>query len=278
MNAGNNVYKNLKAIIDYCEKIDHKELDRLLDIEYSKKMFDINYPFFIDVNDIDESDKKKQSKRFHSNMYIVRGKRVRVTTQWFYPNIFYFKKYLEKMNIQQIVTINDTDERKKDSQNSNKRISSGVNIRFGKDAIGNAQNSLVRNILSSLGNESFNKNDWFESKKYFNNKCAYCGSDGELVMEHAIPINKEKLGEHKIGNIIPSCGKCNSKKAGKDYREFLEGNIDAIKKIETYMDSKNYIPLENNEQLKNILNMAYEEVAIVADRYIKIINELFIKN
>lgn len=41
------------------------------------------------------------------------------------------------------------------------------------------------------------------------------------------------------------------------------------------MDSKNYVPLEDNEQLKKILNMAHQEVSALADRYITIINEFF---
>jgi len=105
MGAGDNVYKNLGAIIHYCEKVDHDELSRLLDLDYSKKTFDLNFPFFIDNKDIDETNKKKQSKRFLSNMYFVRGKNVRVTSQWAYSCIPYFKKYLEEKNIQPIVPI-----------------------------------------------------------------------------------------------------------------------------------------------------------------------------
>jgi 5-methylcytosine-specific restriction endonuclease McrA len=150
------------------------------------------------------------------------------------------------------------------------------NSRYRGNAIGNAQNLLIRNILSNLGSEAFNEDDWKKTIAYFNNKCAYCGSDDKLVMDHAIPINKEKLGEHRIGNLIPSCEKCNSAKADKDYKEFLKNNIEALEKIETYMFSKNYIPLENNEQLKNVLNMAHQEVADVAKRYIELINDLFI--
>jgi NADH:ubiquinone oxidoreductase subunit E len=44
------------------------------------------------------------------------------------------------------------------------------------------------------------------------------------------------------------------------------------------MDEKNYVPLENNEQVSMILEMAYREVGTVAERYITIINELFVSN
>ena len=81
--------------------------------------------------------------------------------------------------------------------------------------------------------------------------CAYCGTETELLMEHAIPINKEKLGEHRLGNLVPSCTRCNSDKGGRDFRAFLGENTAAIRRIETYMDSRNYVPLEDNEQIKS---------------------------
>ena len=55
----------------------------------------------------------------------------------------------------------------------------------------------------------------------------------------------------------------------------MVGNSAAIGRIEEYMDSRNYVPLEDNEQMKMILNMAHKEIAALADRYITIINELF---
>ncbi len=134
----------------------------------------------------------------------------------------------------------------------------------------------MRNILSNLGTEQFSEEDWFATKAYFNHQCAYCGEVKELVIEHAIPINKVYLGEHRLGNLVPSCKECNSAKASKDFREFLEGSDDKIAAIEAYMDEKNYVPLENNEQVSMILEMAYREVGTVAERYISIINELFI--
>lgn len=76
--------------------------------------------------------------------------------------------------------------------------------------------------------------------------------------------------------MVPSCKECNSVKASKDFREFLEGCDDKIKAIEAYMDGKNYVSLENNEQVSMILEMAYREVGSVAERYISIINELFV--
>ena len=157
----------------------------------------------------------------------------------------------------------------------------GKKGKFKATPIGNAQNLSIRYILSNLGNESFNENDWEETKKYFDNKCAYCGSSDALEIDHAVPINKTNMGEHRLGNMIPSCKSCNNKKADKDYEEFLKDKdyaIEKIEKIKAYMDSRKYVPIENNEQLKIILNTAHQEISDVAKRYIKLINDLFINN
>jgi len=150
-----------------------------------------------------------------------------------------------------------------------------TNSRYRGNPIGNAQNAFIRTILSSLGQESFTENDWEATKQYFSHRCAYCGSEGVLLIEHAIPINKERLGEHRLGNLIPSCHLCNSTKGNTDFRTFLAGNPTAIVRIEAYMDSKNYVPLEDNEQMKMLLNMAHKEVAMLADRYVTMMNAFF---
>lgn len=274
MKIGEIVKLNIGRIFAFCNTEDHSELDLLLDINYSKKIFNINFPFCIELEKIDENNLKKQSKRFWGEIYLVRGKRVRVTSQWYDSSTPLFIKYLKNKKIELNSKINL--EINPNILNKKAQVSSRINSRYRGNAIGNAQNLLVRNILSNLGNESFSEDDWKQTKLYFSNKCAYCNEETDLLIEHAIPINKERLGEHRLGNIIPSCSKCNSLKANKDYKEYLLENTEAIKKIEEYMESRNYIPLENNEQMKKILNMAYQEVASVAERYITIINELFI--
>ncbi|EPM7857727.1 hypothetical protein ACTQ75_002853 [Vibrio alginolyticus] len=66
--------------------------------------------------------------------------------------------------------------------------------------------------------------------------------------------------------VVPSCREWNRAKASKDFCEFLEGRDDHVAVIEAYMNEKNYVPLENNEQVFMILEMAYREVGIVAER------------
>jgi 5-methylcytosine-specific restriction endonuclease McrA len=44
----------------------------------------------------------------------------------------------------------------------------------------------------------------------FCHRCAYCGADGDLHIEHVVPISKG--GPHAIGNIISACKDCNMSK------------------------------------------------------------------
>jgi len=273
MKIGQLVKLHIKEIFKHCETRDHGELDRLLDKRYSKKTFGINYPFCSEIYSISLED----SKRYWTNRYLVQGKTVRVSSQWFEKSQHDFVQYL----IGNKISTNE----KIDTLSENIMVTKGApprtsrkNSRYRSNAIGNAQNLLVRNILSNLGYESFNEQDWKETKEYFSNQCAYCGSDGELVIEHVIPINRISLGEHKLGNLIPSCRSCNSRKADKNYLEFLEGKNARIEKIQSYMESRNYTPLGDNEQVAMILDMAYKEVATVSKRYIAILNELFPNN
>ena len=257
---GRLVQANIKQIFHYCETVNHNEFEKLCDLNYSKTTFGISYKFCSEVVDIP----KKDLVRYWTDCYIVRGKTVRVCSQWFEKNKSSFLDYLIKRNIETVLTANVVPARK----------IIGKNSRYRSNAIGNAQNLFVRNILSNLGFEAFNENDWIETKNYFQNRCAYCGKEAALILEHAIPINQEKLGEHRLGNLVPSCDSCNKKKGSKDFREFLSMDDIRIGTIEQYMNSRNYVPLGDNQQIKNIIDMAYKEVSSLADRYKTIINQL----
>lgn len=272
MKIGKLVKHHIERIFQYCETSDHSELDHLKDKKYSKNTFDINYPFCTEASLIS----KEESGRYWTNRYIVRGKTFRVSSQWFDTSKPQFINYLINKHI---FIENETSLDKMSSAPENEpQKSTRENSRFKGNAIGNAQNLLVRNILSNLGQESFSENDWKETKDYFSNQCAYCGASGDLVIDHVIPINKAFLGEHRLGNLIPSCRSCNSTKSDKNYHDFLSGQPNRIEKIEQYMDSRNYVPLGDNKQVAMILEMAYQEVAQVSKRYIAILNELFPNN
>lgn len=44
----------------------------------------------------------------------------------------------------------------------------------------------------------------------FDHRCAYCGAEGDLHIEHVVPISKG--GTHALGNVIPACESCNYSK------------------------------------------------------------------
>ena len=159
--------------------------------------------------------------------------------------------------------------------NHNTNRPAAVNARYRGNAIGNAQNLFIRNLLSNLGNESFSRSDWQETLQYFEHKCAYCGESTDLIMEHAIPINRSALGEHRLGNLVPSCKDCNSTKHHASYEDFLQNDPEKLQKIKEFMEFKNYKPIKNHvnfEAIKEIMDFAHREVGALADRYIMTLN------
>jgi len=53
---------------------------------------------------------------------------------------------------------------------------------------------------------------------YFGGYCAYCGKRPPVELDHAVPSNRDHRGEHCIGNLIPSCNKCNNEKKEQQFR------------------------------------------------------------
>lgn len=52
---------------------------------------------------------------------------------------------------------------------------------------------------------------WQETLEYFGNACAYClRTDVKLTQDHVTAASKG--GAHAIGNLVPACKSCNSKK------------------------------------------------------------------
>lgn len=70
----------------------------------------------------------------------------------------------------------------------------------------------------------FSIEDWREILKEFNNKCAYCGANGEeglrkgLQLEHVVPITAG--GTYEKSNIVPACPSCNLSKHNKSLQEW----------------------------------------------------------
>ena len=103
---------------------------------------------------------------------------------------------------------------------------------------------------------------WEISKNYFNNKCAYCGSDDKLTKEHIIPFKKN--GEFKMENIIPACTSCNCSKQEKDLEEWYK-NISfydeyKLRKIYDYIEFAKNVS-EKSESKLTITKIVEKEQA-----------------
>lgn len=278
MTIGALVKQHITQIFSNCHNEDG-EIDRLLNPEKSKEIFGLNFPFCIELENIEP----KQSRRYWVNIYAVKGKRVRVTNEWKKRNRLKFEKYLEAKGIKRAIDspVNKIVEDPADEIQSTQSPPSRSG-RYKGNHIGNAQNSFIRNILSNLGSDTITREHWDSTKADFKNKCAYCcsaeSSNEKLIMEHAIPINKKSLGEHRLGNLVPSCKQCNAKKSNKDFREYLGNNRAAIEIIEEHMISKGYKSLDDHEQMQKVLDEASKEIATLAEKYIKKANDLLFQN
>jgi len=266
MKIGKFVKRCVPAIFDYCEAHDHSEFVRLQDPRFSKDIFNINYPFC----KVDTKISQAEQARYLRDVYTVHGIPVRVTNDWYAKSLPLFRQYL----VERGIAFDDTD------VEMSKAVD-GVPVetalrtargRYRGNAIGNAQNLLVRNILSRLGEEQFNGAHWGAVVADFGNVCAYCGAEGELAMDHVIPINKQALGEHRLGNLVPACRSCNAKKSEQDFREFLADDPARIAAIEAHMAKHAYTPIGDNEKLRQIIELAHHDVRQLADRYVAIIN------
>lgn len=70
------------------------------------------------------------------------------------------------------------------------------------------------------GLESITAAQWRALQEYFNFRCAYCLApvDG-LTQDHIIALSRG--GEHVLGNIVPACKSCNSRKNNSTLIGFL---------------------------------------------------------
>lgn len=56
--------------------------------------------------------------------------------------------------------------------------------------------------------------------RQFDYLCAYCGATGDLHIEHVVPISNG--GSHSIGNIVPSCPRCNYSKHAHEVESWYQ--------------------------------------------------------
>lgn len=84
-------------------------------------------------------------------------------------------------------------------------------------AVYNRLSHLRRSRVAAL-HEAYTIQEWRDLCERYGNICLACGRQGNLTVDHVIPISKG--GSNSIENIQPLCGTCNSIKHSKiiDFR------------------------------------------------------------
>jgi hypothetical protein len=94
----------------------------------------------------------------------------------------------------------------------------------------------------------------------FGGHCAYCGGPPPLVEEHLMPMNRDSVGLHAWGNVVPACKPCNDLKAARPWEE--HPRLDDVRRgaIRAYIVEYGYQP--DISELRVVLGKLYE----LADR------------
>lgn len=92
---GQLVKNHIHKIFHYCQLEDQDELARLMDKNYSKRVFNINFPFCKELNQITSDE----LVRFWKIDYRIQKKMVRVCSQWYKESNGLFLAYLYSKNI-----------------------------------------------------------------------------------------------------------------------------------------------------------------------------------
>lgn len=84
-----------------------------------------------------------------------------------------------------------------------------------------------------------NFNQWLQTVKYFNNRCAYCGkllNYNSTHLDHFIPVSNGGTFIYK--NILPSCQECNQSKSKKSPHTFLKSiSINKASNVKNFINS-----------------------------------------
>ena len=128
-----------------------------------------------------------------------------------------------------------------------------------------AAQAFVRVLLADAGALAggVSEEEWEETLKYFDHKCAYSGEplENEISRDHAIPINRTHCGLHLYGNVVPTTKKTNQDKGSKDFREWLAEGDPRRKRIEYLLEKTRYWQKSGVfGDLQAIANMHYRNI------------------
>lgn len=137
--------------------------------------------------------------------------------------------------------------------------------------LGIGKGNFKKAIRDGLLLAKHDKDAYEVAKKYFNNKCAYCGMGGDIIQltaDHIKPSNQG--GRFVRGNIIPACQKCNSLRRDLKIEEFIP-NKEILSRIKDFQalyqseNNSNNIEEELGEVGSKILEQLDEALSIMRD-------------
>lgn len=74
----------------------------------------------------------------------------------------------------------------------------------------NRDSAHRRRVAIRGGIADLTEQDWADSLAAFGGRCAYCGTDGVMTVDHVVAISRG--GHHTRLNVVPACKSCNSSK------------------------------------------------------------------
>ncbi len=187
MLIGEFVRSQIDKIFQYCEKKDRDELFRLMDKEYSKRTFNIGFPFCKEYNQIMKDD---EYVRFWKKDYTIRNKDLRVCSQWVITSKDLFLNYLLEKNI---ISLDEFNHYQKIVQaDPNKRSvvkSKSPNKKPAK---------LLQEILDHITSDEVLKSEAIEMSSYYTLFYTLERSIRKMIVE----VMEEKYGENWWDNVI----------------------------------------------------------------------------
>ncbi|MFT3689505.1 hypothetical protein [Paenirhodobacter sp.] len=184
MKIGKIVQRAIPAIFDYCEK-HPEEFTQLQDPDYSKKTFNVYFPFCRAMERIEPKD----TVRYWRQTYVVRGVTVRVTSQWASNRLDLFTDYLRQKGISPQETV--------------EYETPPLRASYKSFSIGKSGNGLVRYLLGQIKPETFTKKDWLNVIEEFEGKCAYLRQIGGSGHGPCHPDQQARPGRTPAGQSGP---------------------------------------------------------------------------
>ena len=86
----------------------------------------------------------------------------------------------------------------------------------------------------------FTDNDWYNCLDYWNNRCAFCGKEVPLTLDHFIPLHSPFCPGTIKENVIPLCPKCNSSKNSHNPYKYLVKRYGVQKSVLIYNSVHTY--------------------------------------